>query len=777
MNIIKHCRQGAGLLTLAMAAAFLSVPVHAEDEWIYLTGNDSSGNATAFNSASTWSSGEGPEAGKNYRTTASYTMYTPGVSANLVFTGACLKIEKQLWHTTPASGSATISNMIGVAGAEIYTSGGKGPLRGTLTLESTLANPFSWRDGFGKGTATQKLYMDIVGNDGTRFTFKNGNTANLKTFYYDGELSRFSGTLDALTANTLVRISGAATNFPGTLKSAGGAQLNVTVAAGTTNRIGKVDTTDLTVELNEGSVLHIVSGFETHGVPVKVVCYPASATNADEYVLMTFGADVAESFSETDFDISWNTASSLPGGLNQRLDLVDRKVQIRTAENGVRSLVVSHNEIVYQKADDKSDGSKSVFLDGTNWDHVPADPSSTDYYIVQKDAYFPTGGTSIEFPGASLTLGGVAADKYGRLMLNRSGELNVADFRWAAVNNSGDIRYFHVWPDPSFTIGGGTITVVRAENATFGIQIWNDRLLKIDSVLRGSGELLLTAEEKASKNASGTYQFTADNSAFTGRMRVMHNEFTGATPSANPHKYFITVRVADQTNLGGPLPAFDAESLSLEDDSLLSVTQSAVFDEPTRGWSIKGHGRITVPQDATVVVTNKTITYEYDGADPGCFTKEGAGTLVLGGTADAKPGEAGVTNVLEVKEGALRFASTTAAAGLTVCVKSGATLSLDLSATGEFKEKGVVNAAETPFSVEGGGAIPVALMASAEFPEEAFEVAICTVPDTLAGTLAFSVPARFAKRSASVVTHDNGDGTVTFAVRLAEMTGLRVIIR
>ena len=185
-----------------------------------------------------------------------------------------------------------------------------------------------------------------------------------------------------------------------------------------------------------------------------------------------------------------------------------------------------------------------------------------------------------------------------------------------------------------------------------------------------------------------------------------------------------------------------------------------------------------MPQDATVVVTNKTITYEYDGADPGCFTKEGAGTLVFGGTADAKPGEAGVTNVLEVKAGALRFASTTAASDLTVSVMSGATLSLDLSATGEFKEKGVVNAAETPFAVEGGGAIPVALVSSAELPEEAFEVAICTATNTLTGTLEFSaVPSRFLKRSASVVTRDNEDGTVTFAVRLAVRTGFRLIIQ
>ena len=109
---------------------------------------------------------------------------------------------------------------------------------------------------------------------------------------------------------------------------------------------------------------------------------------------------------------------------------------------------------------------------------------------------------------------------------------------------------------------------------------------------------------------------------------------------------------------------------------------------------------------------------------------------------------------------------------------SGATLSLDLSATGEFKEKGVVNAAETPFAVEGGGAIPVALVSSAELPEEAFEVAICTVTNTLTGTLEFSaVPSRFLKRSASVVTRDNEDGTVTFAVRLAVRTGFRLIIQ
>ena len=775
MNIITHGRQGSWLLAIAVVTAFLSVSAHAEEEdWIYLEKNDSTSNIS-FNSAGNWSSKEEPKPGKYYRT-ATKSLHTPNTSGDHVFAGACLKIEPEgrLWHVTPTSGSSTISNMVGVGGAEIYTAGGKGPLCGTLTLESTLEKPFVWNEGYTKGTATQTMRMNIVGGEDTRFSFVNGgetNKSSAKTFYYDGDLSGFYGMLDTVTSNTLVQFSGSATNFPGTLKSANGGQLKVIVAAGTTNRIGTIDTTDLTVVLNEGSVLHVESGFATHGVPVKLIYNPALVAAAEEHVLMTFGAGVEEPLSESDFDIDWSDASALTdSGLSQHPAAVVKRVRIRTS-NGVRALVVSHGEIVYQSASDKQNES-SVFDDGAHWDHAPADSSSADYYIVRATAFNPpTAGSYIEFPGASLTVGGIVAGDRGKLSSSRSWQLNVSDFRWAAIDDDGSKIYLSIWAN--WTVGGGTITVLPAANAAFGIETWNDRTLLFHSTLRGAGNLLLTLNRKA-ESPKGNYQFAGDNSAFTGRIRAMHDVFTQEAPLASPDDYFVTVTVTNQNNLGGALLAFDAESLSLEDNSLLSVTQSAVFDEPTRGWSIKGHGRITVPENATVVVTNKTITYVDDGADAGRFTKEGAGTLVLGGTAVAESGE---TKVLEVKEGALRFASTTAASDLMVSVKSGATLSLDLSGTGEFKEKGVVNASAEPFAVEGGGAIPVALVSSAELPEEAVEVAICTVPDTLKGTLAFSVPSRFSKRSASVVTRDNEDGTVTFAVCLKACRGFRMIVR
>ena len=785
MNTIKHLRQGSWLLAIAVAASFLYASAHAEEEWIALKTSDSlSPMASSFNSDANWSSGKAPEAGKNYRTDR-FRLNTPNDPAgDYVFTGACLKIERQLWHLTPSAGSATISNMVGVGGAEIYTSGGKGPLCGTLTLQSTLDNPFWWKEG-NASAANQKLWMNLVGGEGSRLSFTNQAETAAKTFYYDGDLSGFYGMFDTATSNTLIQLSGSATNFPGTLKSANGGQLKVIVAAGATNSVGTIDTTDLTVELNAGSVLHVESGFETHGVPVKLIYNPALVTNAEEHVLMTFGAGVEEPISESDFDIDWSDVSNLTdAGLSKHLVAVVKRAQIRTS-NGVRSLVVSHGDIVYLSSNDVQSTS-SAFGDGKNWDRVPADPSSADYYILEKSAWGPlTEGVYTIFPGASLTVGGAVAGARGHLSASKTWQLNVSDFRWAALDKDGDRKYLSIYGH--WTVGGGTITVLPAENAAFGIEGWNNRLVTFDSSFRGAGHLLLTLNE-AAKEPRANFKFTADNTAFTGRIRASHkpftySAFTSLPPTANASNYFVTITVTNQNNLGGALPAFDAEALTLADNSLLSVTQSAVFDEPTRGWTIKGHGRITVPEAATVVVTNKTITY-VDGGDvvvgeavvgAGRFTKEGAGTLVLGGTAVAESGE---TKVLEVKEGALRFASTAAASDLTVSVKSGATLSLDLSETGEFREKGVVNASATPFTVEGGGAIPVELMSSAELSEKAVEVAICTVPDTLGGSLAFSVPSRFSKRFASVVTHDNGDGTVTFAVRLESAnTGFMVIFR
>ena len=380
MNTIKHLRQSSWLLAIAVAASFLSASAHAEEEdWIYLKISDSvtPTMVSSFNSAGNWSSNEEPKPGKYYRT-ATRNLNTPNTSGDYVFAGACLKIESKVWHLVPTGGSATISNMVGVGGAQIYTANGKGPLCGTLTLESTLENPFMWVEGYSK-PASQTLSMNLVGGEDTRFSFTNQNETAAKTFYYDGDLSGFYGMLDTVTSNTLVQFSGSATNFPGTLKSANGGQLKFIVAAGTTNSVGTIDTTGMTVVLDAGSVLHVESGFETHGVPVKLIYNPALVANAEEHVLMTFGAGVEEPLSESDFDIDWSDTSALTdSGLNLHPSAVVKRVQIRTS-NGVRSLVVSHGDIVYQNADNIQN--KTSVFDGADWDHVPADPSSADYYI------------------------------------------------------------------------------------------------------------------------------------------------------------------------------------------------------------------------------------------------------------------------------------------------------------------------------------------------------------------------------------------------------------
>ena len=375
MNTIKHLRQDSWLLAIAVAASFLYASAHAEEEdWIYLEKSDST-SVISFNSAGNWSSKEEPKPGKYYRT-ATRHLYTPNTSGDHVFAGACLKIEKRLWHLTPVGGSATISNMVGVGGAEIYTASGKGPLCGTLTLESTLENPFMLVEGYSY-PASQTLSMNLVGGEDTRFSFTNQIETAAKTFYYDGDLSDFYGMLDTVTSNTLIQLSGSATNFPGTLKSANGSQLKFIVAAGTTNSVGTIDTTGMTVVLDAGSVLHVESGFETHGVPVKLIYNPALVANAEEHVLMTFGAGVEEPISESDFDIDWSDVSNLTdSGLKQHPSAFVKRVRIR-ASNGVRSLVVSHGDIVYLSSNDVQ-GTSSAFGDGKNWDRVPADPSSAD---------------------------------------------------------------------------------------------------------------------------------------------------------------------------------------------------------------------------------------------------------------------------------------------------------------------------------------------------------------------------------------------------------------
>jgi hypothetical protein len=244
--------------------------------------------------------------------------------------------------------------------------------------------------------------------------------------------------------------------------------------------------------------------------------------------------------------------------------------------------------------------------------------------------------------------------------------------------------------------------------------------------------------------------------------------------------YCVTLSVSDSRNLGGPMASFAPDALLLSSHSLLETSGSLTFDEPTRGWSIKGVGRIRVESGETLTITNKQITYS------GEFRKEGAGVLKLGGTVKFTEDAADLplvgTNILSIAEGALMPVDAMAFDGLEVRFAAGAKLMLDLSATGDLAKYGMYNMKwDNPVVVDGGAALPVHLKLPENFDKDAkYSFGVITVnPVAAAGIdadeIAVKVPTGM-KASISKVENADENGNVVSVTYVCSLSRAAFVV-
>lgn len=144
--------------------------------------------------------------------------------------------------------------------------------------------------------------------------------------------------------------------------------------------------------------------------------------------------------------------------------------------------------------------------------------------------------------------------------------------------------------------------------------------------------------------------------------------------------------------------------------------------------------------------------------------------LRLGGNAVL---DGDLAKTLEVKEGTLRFASTTAVDGVQVSFAADTSLQIDFSATGDLATKGV--AAANFVSSAADGKIPLQFVGTEVLTSAEKSVAICTVSSALKDSLKFDYPESINRRAVSVTSRDNPDGTVTFFVSVVAKRALVII--
>jgi hypothetical protein len=297
-------------------------------------------------------------------------------------------------------------------------------------------------------------------------------------------------------------------------------------------------------------------------------------------------------------------------------------------------------------------------------------------------------------------------------------------------------------------------------------RFYQHRTLKLESELAGEGNLLV--RNKIPENDPyGTFIPSALNTGFRGRiiLRTFPQAATDTKPAAPDADGNICMRmqISDARNLGGEFTADEDtySAITVKGQSLVMLTDSVTFAEPTRGLFVDEAARFDVPAGKTLVFGN-TLTLG------GELWKEGDGELLLDGKVQFYAGEvladpvAG-TNVVRVKAGSLRAGAPEATDGVSFIFSEGARLTVDASEDASGYGLYLVKAGSSLAAESASGRIPVSV-ADAPAGAKSFSCALVTVSsaagaEAAAALLAVKRPSGFG--SAKLSSRENADGSVT----------------
>jgi len=788
---MKRLMISALVVSIAAAAEVTAVEY---DDYVWLTETDDAKSSSFFNNSNgrwkkkdqdgSWvAEQQGPHAGERYYIPSNkITLFTSNLTENAeyVFAGDELAVGYRLQIALKRSASSAddaanvrIDNLVLLENGHIYSSSDTpASVSGKCTVKGTSKNQSSWFNAV-KGGGTLILKSKLCGEKNACFKVR-GRTDDDRgkvVLKYLGDASEYYGTMLLDTKyNQLTAATPGGLTLAGTVDISNGAVFHV--LAGNAATIGNLVSDGGVISLeadNDNSLyatLVITNNVNLNSKQVTIDWPMAFNMHNDEKCeMLRLAPNSPAVISANDFVLTnyFLVADDLLQVCTNSLR-VNLSLLVDELEDGSRVLYASHRKSVYNDEND-SDGDGSLFLSGNKscWSDDSEISSANDYYIVKSGDNGNAPKNAYEFRGASLTI-----CETGNMNFSQAAQFTVPDFRWVASPNGR--MQIKTWNCSSEV--RGKVTLPKVEGKRFSVQMWNGgdsrNCFTIASDLYGEGTLGFTSRVDVKNDARSFYRLSGKNSNFAGCIHLFRNAFSGSNKEvfeANPDKYCVTLSVSDSDSLGGAMPAFNQSALLLANHSLLKTEGSLVFDEPTRGWSINGIGRVRVDAGETLVVTNKQITYS------GEFRKEGEGLLKLGGTArftDAAletPLEG--TNVLSVAAGSVMPTDVTAFDGLEVRFAAGTKLVLNPLQGGDISKYGMYNVKwDNPVVVAGDAALPVHLSLPENFDKEAkYSFGVITVNPAAAADIDVNDIAVKAPKGtkASVSKEENVDenGVVT----------------
>lgn len=514
--------------------------------------------------------------------------------------------------------------------------------------------------------------------------------------------------------------------------------------------------------------------------PVRIIAGRGVDFHSDgvEFIAPVLKAPAGETLDVRDFTVH-DCRDGIPVDVPVRL-----YVETDPAD-GLSTLYAKKQPRLYQSDHDAAGKTGSFAPDGALGNNWPDGqfPSIDKNYTSFKTIRTPTGAST--FAGASLTLA------YNGTLVGRGSAMRIDDLRIignAYLSNYGGgdgARGMNPFaPGGTMTCEGRIRMMPQAADDALHIDTAVGRYDVIASEISGRGTILVNGAVE--NNANGKYvgwvELAGMNTNFAGKVKVTCATFANVAygidmPSMTQNERLV---IRDARNLGGPLPDFAFDALTLEACSQLWPRADVTLDDATRGIYVNGTGRFLVSNDVTLAVAER-ITYN------GELVKEGGGLLRLGGEprfgADSGAAPTAGLNRLTVAEGALEAMDAAPLDGLATVLKGGTTVQVDVS-NAALRERGAVAVASgSSLSVEGGTVAVRVIDRSGSTKISEFVngfVPFCTVSAADAAALEgkFVVDPTSAWRRygfSGIGRRQNADGTVTFGV-IALRLGLGIIV-
>ena len=683
--------------------------------------------------------------------------------------------------------TAKIENLYMLGGSQFYWSNSKNNLLGNAHIRRADQKPVT----FSANTSIiQPFAMNVDGDEQQKITFttiKNDSACKSAVYTINpaSDWSNYRGSIlitnnCSVTNYTRVRFDATelpahVTVAPGCEFKANGNSVNlrgltlrtetrVLIDKGATWQIGDfVIDTDVTLTFaNAAAKVVVTNSFTINpGGSLKLSLtsggFDMTKGEATPISLLSFGPNV---------DVSGITADTFiyEGFVKSGMPTVTFALE-PDEETGMTTLVARRKKIVERtSAIETTDPLSSHFwraeTNASNdfcWTDHQAPHDDADYYLTAGATPPGTGKATdgFTFAGDSLIIKGTAK---GVGFVNANGNTSTTAFwDFKDLRIIGDANTY-VWfrsyngNQPSRTFGGTSLStwelrgkVTIAEGTSLHHSPYNSRMHYVTGEHFGSGSIELSSYQgtAAVGGNTGRIMLNALNTNYTGRIYFNHPYYEKKEKESGVVQYTIpdeTVHVwlymNDGRNLGGPIPAFSYNALSVNDwGRLVALDEKSndlVLDQANRGIWVGWVGQFDVPKATTTLTIRNPITLS------GNLYKRGAGTLALASplrfAENNNVDEIGTpranSNLVTVTEGSVKVTHPDALNGAAVTFAEGTKLIIPVSAdaTTELARFGAINTKGNGGfeSTATDSKIPVAFELPVEQPLT-MTAAICTV--------------------------------------------------